>query len=56
MGTVTTAQIRKRIATTGIGRNGASTVLAEKFNNVAHVCVGIAVQQEIALEEKEKRL
>lgn len=36
--------------------DGASTVLAEKFNNVAHVCVGIAVQQEIALEEKEKRL
>lgn len=36
--------------------DGASTVLAEKLNNVAHVCVGIAVKQEIALEKKESRL
>lgn len=31
-------------------------VLAEELNNVAHVCVGIAVKQEIALEKKENEL
>lgn len=36
--------------------DGASTVLAEELNNVAHVCVGIAVKQEIALEKKENKL
>lgn len=35
--------------------DGASPVLAEKLNNVAHVCVGIAVKQEIALEKKENQ-
>lgn len=35
--------------------DGASTVLAEELNNVARVCVGIAVKQEIALEKKENK-